>query len=149
MFLPLLPYIRAFNWISSLTYTWLVVIIPFDRALNIKMQTISRSMLHAPTMRFTCPAGGAKSTTLTAQRRVCLVPGSAQLMGAGKNIRLAGSLSGAGRQVQQAVCSSGVAHPGEVRYLRVPVAAVQRNTAVFRTVEADSRISPTRTLYRC
>lgn len=96
-------------------------------------------------MRLASPTG-ANSTTINAQRRVGIVPGSAQLMGAGKSIRLAGSISGAHRQVQQAVCSSGVAHPGEVRYLGVSIASGAGNASTVRTVEADSRISPTRTL---
>ncbi|KAL4521576.1 hypothetical protein Ndes2526B_g01785 [Nannochloris sp. 'desiccata'] len=86
------------------------------------MQTISRSMLQAPSMRLATPTG-ASSTTLNAQRRVYLVPGSSQLMGAGKSIKLAGSLSGAHRQVHQAVCSSGVAHPGEEREGSKPILA--------------------------
>jgi hypothetical protein len=60
-------------------------------------------------MKLTSPAG-ANCSTLISQRRVCLVPGSSQLVGA----RI-GALSNSRIQVQQAVCSAGVAHPGEVR----------------------------------
>lgn len=78
------------------------------------MQTIlGTGMRPSATLRSVRSAAADNSTTLLAQRRVCLTPGRARLVGAGYNVRL-GSLSAGGKRLQQAVCSAGVAHPGEV-----------------------------------
>ena len=99
--------------INSPTYTRWWTLIRLPNKPRIKMQTIlGTGMRPCATLRSARSAAAANSTTLVAQRRVCLAPGRAQLLGAGY-VRL-GSLSVGGKSLQQAVCSSGVAHPGEV-----------------------------------